>query len=151
MTGSRITDPSVSNLKSGSCENVTAIGYGCGAAIGHNKSEPLSFPGKKVLFSWDAPGKAVGPNNSYVTATTATGKPSWVAWSSQLNLTYSPLTLTSNYTGYTYQPEAFVYGTDGIINGTMAVMLTDLDLPVTPFNFTMVNPHIVALGLYMAG
>ena len=110
---------------------------------------------------------AVGPNNSYVTATNA-GAPSWVGWSQQLNLTYvlcfchlatlahnptrySPLTLTSNSTGYTYQPEGYVYGSDGIINGTMAVMLTDLDLFVTPFNTSMLNPHIVALGMYMAG
>lgn len=64
---------------------------------------------------------------------------------------YSPLTLTSNSTGFTYQPEGFVYGSDGIINGTMAIMLTDLDLFVTPFNTSMLNPHIVALGLYVAG
>lgn len=93
---------------------------------------------------------AVGPNNSYVTSTTA-GTPAWVGWSQQLNLTYSPLTLTGDNTGFTYQPEGFVYGSDGIINGTMAVMLTDLDLFVTPFNTSMLNPHIVALGLYVAG
>jgi hypothetical protein len=44
-----------------------------------------------------------------------------------------------------------VFGDDAIINGTMAVMLTDTDLFVTPFNTTQLNPHIVALGLYMAG
>lgn len=93
------------------------------------------------------PGKFVGPNNSYVTVTDA-----GLQWSAQLNLTYSSLTMTSNNTGFTYQPEEFVYGDDGIINGTMAVMLTDLlDLYVTPFNLSMLNPHIVALGLYMAG
>lgn len=32
---------------------------------------------------------AVGPNNSYVTSTTA-GAPAWVGWSQQLNLTYVP-------------------------------------------------------------
>ena len=64
---------------------------------------------------------------------------------------YSPLTLTGNNTGYTYQPKGYVYGSDGIINGTMAIMLTDLDLFVTPFNTSMLNPHIVALGLYVAG
>ncbi|KAL9599160.1 MAG: hypothetical protein Q9219_004027 [cf. Caloplaca sp. 3 TL-2023] len=148
--GPRIADPSRSNLTSGSCENLNVTGYGCGPAVAHNKSEPLSFVGKKVLFEWDAPGQAVGPNNSYVTATTA-GAPKFVGWSQQLNLTYSPLTLTGNNTGYTYQPEGFVYGNDGIINGTMAVMLTDLDLFVTPFNTSMLNPHIVALGLYQAG
>jgi len=68
-----------------------------------------------------------------------------------LKTAYSPLTLTGSNTGYTFQPEGFVYSNDGVINGTMAVMLTDLDLFVTPFNTSMLNPHIVALGLYMAG
>lgn len=44
-----------------------------------------------------------------------------------------------------------MYGNDGIINGTMAVLLTDLDLFVTPFNASLINPHVVALGLYAAG
>ena len=148
--GSRITDPSVSNLTSGSCINLNATGYGCGPAVAHNKTEPLSFPGKQVMLRWEAPGKAVGPNMSYVTAINA-GAPKFVAWSAQLNLTYSPLTVTGENTGYTYQPYAAVYGNDGIINGTMAVMLTDTDLYVTPFNATMLNPHIVALGMYQAG
>lgn len=147
--GRRVADPSVSNI-TGSCENLNVTGYGCGPSVAHNKSEPLSFPGKQVFFQWDAPGLAVGPNNSYITATTA-GAPLWVAWSNQLNLTYSPLTTTGNNTGYSYQPEGFVYGTDGIINGTMAVLLTDFDLFVTPFNTSMINPHVVALGLYQAG
>jgi len=148
--GSRITDPSVSNITDGSCINLNVTGYGCGPAIAHNRSEPLSFPGKKVLFQWDAPGMQVGPNNSYVTSTTA-GTPQFVGWSQQLNLTYSPLTVTGNNTGFTYQPAGYVYGDDGIINGTMAVMLTDLDLYVTPFNVSLLNPHIVALGMYQAG
>jgi len=150
QVGPRVADPSISNLTTGSCENLNVTGYGCGPSVAHNKSEPLSFPGKQVFFQWDAPDQAVGPNNSYVTSTSA-GAPKWVGWSQQLNLTYSPLTTTGNGTGYTYQPKGFVYGNDGIINGTMAVMLTDLDLFVTPFNTSMLNPHIVALGLYAAG
>lgn len=35
VTGSRIVDPSVSNLTSGSCENLNVTGYGCGPAVGH--------------------------------------------------------------------------------------------------------------------
>lgn len=54
-------------------------------------------------------------------------------------------------TGYTYQPESFVYETDSISNGTMAVMLLDLDPYVTPFITSMINSHIVALGMYQAG
>lgn len=37
---------------------------------------------------------AVGPNNSYVTSTTA-GTPAWVGWSQQLNLTYVSLFYSS--------------------------------------------------------
>lgn len=36
----------------------------------------------------------------------------------------------------------FHTGTDGIINGTMAIMVTDMDLYVTPFNTSMLNPHM---------
>jgi hypothetical protein len=122
----------------------------CSPAISRNRTQPLSYPGKRVFFEWEAPGQAVGPNNSYITSTTA-GQPKFVAWSSQLNLTYSPLTVTEGNRGWTTQPSGFVYGNDGIINGTMAVMLTDTDLFVTPFNLTQLNPHIVALGLYQAG
>ena len=59
--------------------------------------------------------------------------------------------MTSNHTGYTYQPDASVYQGDALINQTMFLALTDTDLTVTPFNLSMVNPHIVALGLYQAG
>ena len=54
VTGPRIVDPSISNLTSGSCENLNVTGYGCGPSVAHNKSEPLSFPGKKALFEWYA-------------------------------------------------------------------------------------------------
>jgi hypothetical protein len=33
-------------------------------------------------------------------------------------------------------------GFEGIINGTMAIMLNDLDLYVTPFNVSMAIPHM---------
>lgn len=149
--GQRIADPSVSNITADeNCIHVSEVGTACDAAVAHNRSSPLSYPGKKVFFEWDAPGQAVGPNNSYITSTTA-GQPRFVAWSQQLNLSYSPLTLTSENQGYSYQPEGYVYGDDGIINGTMAVLLTDLDLYVTPFNTSMMNPHVVALGMYQAG
>ncbi|KAH8434477.1 ferritin-like domain-containing protein [Aspergillus melleus] len=149
--GDRITDPSiVAILNEQSCINAEEIGSNCAPAIARNRSEPLSYPGKRVYFEWDAPGQQVGPNNSYITATTA-GEPKFVGWSNQLNLTYSPLTVTGPNRGWTEQPSGFVFGDDGIINDTMAVMLTDVDLFVTPFNTTQLNPHIVALGLYMAG
>lgn len=153
-TGNRTSDPSISTIpQNESCINlVNQTGYGCGPAISRNRSEPLSFPGKLVNLTWDNPGLPVGPNNSYVTSVgSVAGEPSWVAWVAQLNLTYTPLTITGENTGYTYQPAGNVYNTDGIVNGTMFIALTDTDMYLTPFNLTMINPHVVALGVYQAG
>lgn len=150
--GYRIADPSNSTLpKSESCINVNVTGYGCGPAISRNRTEPLSFAGKIWYFEWDAPGQAIGPNNSYVTAVGTTAPPAWVMWVNQINATYTPLTLTSNSSGYSYQPNATVYAGDPLVNDTMHVALTDIDLYVTPFNLSMVNPHVIALGLLQAG
>jgi hypothetical protein len=61
-------------------------------------------------------------------------------------LTYTPLIKTSNNSGYTYQPAGEVYGGGApVVNGTMFVALTDSDMFLTPFNLTMINPHVVAL------
>lgn len=152
-TGDRIADPSISTPtlpEDQSCEHLNITGIGCGPSISRNKSEPLSFPGKKVLFEWENPGQGVGPNNSYITATAA-GVPKYAAWVSQLNLTYTDLTVTGPNTGFTYQPESFVYEGDPAANGTMFVAITDSDLFLTPFNLSMINPHVRALGLYQAG
>ncbi|ORY17756.1 ferritin-like domain-domain-containing protein [Clohesyomyces aquaticus] len=151
VVGNRVADPSDSLIPADeSCVNLNVTGYACGPAIAHNRSEPLSFPGKQVNFTWDAPGQAVGPNNSYVTSTSA-GTPAFVAWVSQLNLTYTPLTITGNNSGFTYQPASVVYQGDPAANDTMFVALTDADIFLTPFNLSMINPHVAALGLYQAG
>ena len=134
-----------------SCLNSTVVGENCSPAVTHNRSIPLSFPGREVFFSWEAPGQAVGPNNSYVTASSASA-PSFVAWVTQLNLTYSPLTVTGANTGKTIQPDVSTYAGDPAINGTMFVALTDSDLFLTPFNLSMINPHVFAgPALYQAG
>lgn len=151
VVGNRTSDPSKSDIPDDqSCVNVTDVGYSCAPGISRNRSEPLSFPGKQVWFSWDNPGQAVGPNNSYVTSSSA-GQPSFVAWVSQLNLTYTPLTVTGSNEGYTFQPAREVYIGEGAANDTMFVALTDSDLFLTAFNLSMINPHVAALGLYQAG
>ncbi len=123
----------------------------CDPRLSQNRSIPLSFPGRQVHFSWETPGKPVGPNNSYITATNA-GAPRFVLWASQLNVTYSPLTNVSGTTGMTVQPDVSTFEGDPAVNGTMFVALTDLDLFVTPFNISLVNPHIAAgPALYQAG
>ncbi|KAI9832723.1 MAG: hypothetical protein M1826_001282 [Phylliscum demangeonii] len=123
----------------------------CNPAITHNRNIPLSYPGKVVYLAWEPPGQTVGPDQSYVTSTSA-GAPAFVAWVSQLNVTYSPLTCTSNGTGTTIQPDVSVYAGDPAINGTMFVAITDTDLNLTPFNLSKINPHVVAgPALYQAG
>lgn len=151
VVGRRVADPSNSIIPANeSCVNLNVTGFGCGPSISRNKTEPLSFPGRQVNLTWEQPGQAVGPNNSYITTTNA-GRPHFVAWVNQLNMTYTPLTLTGNNTGYTYQPASVVWDGDPMVNGTMFIALTDSDLFLTPFNLSMINPHVVALGLYQAG
>jgi len=93
---------------------------------------------------------AVGPNNSYVTSTTAV-EPKFVAWVSQLNLTYTPLEVTGQNEGWSWQPPNEVYEGDPAVNGTVFIAITDSDLYLTPFNLTLINPHVRALGLFQAG
>ncbi|CAG8954714.1 hypothetical protein HYFRA_00004637 [Hymenoscyphus fraxineus] len=138
-----------------SCSSTNITGFSCLAAISQNRSIPLSYPGRRVQLSWENPGKAVGPNNSYITDTKA-GAPKFVIWVSQLNVTYSPLVNVSvqgdvNY-GATIQPDVSTYEGDPAINGTMFIALTDVDLPFTAFNLSSVNPHVAAGPfLYQAG
>lgn len=138
-----------------SCTMTNQTGDSCTGAVSQNRSIPLSSPGRQVFLSWDAPGKPVGPNNSYVTSTLAKD-PKFVVWLSQLNVTYSPLEdvkLVPNGTssGTTLQPDLSTYEGDPAINGTMFIGLTDTDEPFSMFNLSSINPHVVALALYQAG
>ncbi|KAF9558065.1 Rds1 protein [Agrocybe pediades] len=116
-------------------------------AITHDRSEPLTSPGREILLSWELPGKTVGYNNSYTTNTTA-GPGKFVAWISQLNTTYTPLTDVNGTTGKTVQPDlGTTFGlnnTSTVVNSTMFVLITDANVTVTPANMTMLDPHVVA-------
>lgn len=124
----------------------------CGATVTPNKYTQLSFPGRRVSLQWDTPGKPVGPNNSYITSTQA-GKAKYVAWVSQLNVTYSPLRHNGNSSrGYTSQPDLETYQGDPAINGTVFIAITDSNPVLSPFNISLINPHVVAgPALYQAG
>ncbi|EFR04529.1 hypothetical protein MGYG_07535 [Nannizzia gypsea CBS 118893] len=67
----------------------------CKPGITSNWTRPLSEPGRKILLQWESAGRPVGPNNSYITNTQAKG-PAFVAWITQLNVTYTPLEVTKN-------------------------------------------------------
>jgi hypothetical protein len=127
----------------------------CGATVTSDIGA-LSFPGRQVALQWETAGKGVGPNNSYITSTQAkTGK--YVAWVSQLNVTYTPLRVvnsTGNSTGrgYTSQPDLETYQGDPAINGTLFIAITDDNPVLTPFNLSLINPHVVAgPAVYQAG
>ncbi|KAI9807658.1 MAG: hypothetical protein M1825_005599 [Sarcosagium campestre] len=123
----------------------------CAPAITQNRTIPLSYPGREVFFSWETPGRQVGPNGSYITSMTA-GEPAFVAWVTQLNVTYSALMKVSGTTGSTLQPDVATFAGDPAINGTMFVALTDANVTLSPFNISMINPHVVAgPALYQAG
>lgn len=127
-------------------------------AITHNRTIPLSHPGQRVNLTWAKPGNLVGPNNSYTTSTSA-GRPAYVAWVTQLNVTYTNLTLdagggNASTSGYTIQPDltTFEGGVDPAVNGTVFVAVTDDDPVLTLFNLSLINAHVVAgPALYQAG
>lgn len=128
----------------------TTLGYDCSPAIAHNRSEPLTFPGRKIFLEWDEPGKPVGPNNSYITTTTATSA-KFLAWVTQMNLTYTPIEETEPGKGWSWQPPNEVYVGMPAVNETVFVAVTDADPYLTPFNLTLINPHVRALGILIAG
>jgi hypothetical protein len=132
-----------------SCINAT-VGEDCSASISRNRTNPLSYPGRQVFLEWDQPGSLVGPNNSYVTNTTA-GKPRYALWVNQLNATYTRLENIRGNSAYTFQPNTTTFAGDPAVNGTMFLAITDEALFVTPYNLSMVNPHVNALALYQAG
>lgn len=152
-TGAWANTLSTANVSSSElCVNATNPTLDCPAAISQNRSIPLSYPGRQVFLEWDAPGQVVGPNNSYVTSTNVQ-EPKFAAWVSQLNVTYSPLHNVSltNKTAYTIQPNVSTWAGDPAVNGTMFLALTDIDLYVTPYNVSQINPHVAALAVYQAG
>ncbi|KAK3316777.1 ferritin-like domain-containing protein [Apodospora peruviana] len=132
------------------CIKSDVVGINCSPGITRNRSMPLSYPGRQVFLEWDEPGKPIGPNNSYITNTTA-GPPAFAGWVSQLNVTYTPLMNVTGNSAYTIQPNMSTFAGDPAVNGTIFLVLTDLDLYVTPYNLTMLNPHVYAVALYQSG
>ncbi|VDC04828.1 unnamed protein product [Peniophora sp. CBMAI 1063] len=117
------------------------------AAISKNETM-VTYPGRQVNFTWHDAGEKTGWNASYETKSYADGKPKYVAWISQLNTTYTPLTVNngSNNTGYTIQPFDSVYGagTTPLLNGTVYCLITDAAIPVTPYNLSLIEGHVLA-------
>ncbi|KAL5528296.1 hypothetical protein ACEPAF_7432 [Sanghuangporus sanghuang] len=144
---------------SSSSNNITSHQFSR-PAIAPNVSSGLSSPGQTVHFSFEAPGKAIGPNSCFVTVTNTTGSPRFAAWISQLNVTYTELAEVrvgsgdGTGTASTIQPGGTVFQgkDDPIVNGTMFIVLTDSDPFVTPFNVSELDAHVVAgPAIYQSG
>ncbi|KAK9899226.1 hypothetical protein P389DRAFT_202165 [Cystobasidium minutum MCA 4210] len=127
--------------------NPSLVRAGSKAAVNTNTTALIN-PGDTIYFSWEEPGKHVGPNNSYTTV--CSGKqPTHAIWVSNLNATLAELTLTGNNTAYAVLPGAPVYNTSltdtgPAINGTNFVALVDSADYYTPYNLSLVVPHMVA-------
>jgi hypothetical protein len=92
----------------------------------------------------------VSANNSYVTSVAnESATPAFVAWISQLNVTYTPLEITGDGMGQTMQPAGCVFDDiyNNIVNDTMFVGLTDTDLYVTPYNLSLLNGKLLHVFL----
>jgi hypothetical protein len=109
----------------------------------------LTYPGRTLNLTWETPGKLVGPDLQYVTRSNAS-EPKFVAWISQLGLNYTRLDNINGTSGTTIQPGGNLwfngteYKGDPAINGTMFVLVTDANPPISPFNLSAIEPHIVA-------
>ncbi|KAF8988245.1 Rds1 protein [Cyathus striatus] len=130
--------------------NATEVGNSTIPAITHNRTIPLTEPGRTVFLEWEEPGRKVGYNESYITRSNAS-EPKFVAWISQFNTTYTPLTnITTTQSGggagVTTQPDGRIFGdnTAPTLNGTVFVLVTDQDVFVTPFNVSELDGHVVA-------
>ncbi|KAJ5347614.1 uncharacterized protein N7506_000867 [Penicillium brevicompactum] len=156
--------PGVSIPRTPKGSNSTNSTSNCGVTVSKIRPLPLTFPGRRVLLQWDAPGRQVGPNNSYITTTqTEAGSARYVIWVSQLNVTYTTLTIDNSTNGtaitnstggrgHTIQPDLETYQGDPAINGTIFIAITDSDPALSPFNLSLINPHVVAgPALYQAG
>jgi hypothetical protein len=149
--GTETLDAGVNVAKASNKQNPNSKNGASGASVTPKDYSPLSFPGRRVDLQWEMPGKAVGPNNSYVTSSSA-GDAKFVAWVSQLNVTYTPLLGANGSHGHTFQPDLETYQGDPAINGTMFIAVTDSDPFLTPFNLSMINPHVVSgPALYQSG
>ncbi|CAH7669703.1 protein rds1 [Phakopsora pachyrhizi] len=112
------------------------------------RNTSLSQPGRRVFFRFDRPGRRVNPDGDYQTVSRSRSRfPRYAAWASQYNVTYSELRNVNSTSAWTIQPNSTLFPNQvnyPSINGTMFIVLTDTNLPVTPSNITLLNDHIIA-------
>lgn len=99
------------------CLNAKGMGSNCGPAITHNRSIPLSYPGRPVHFSMGMANQTIGPNNSYVTARSPLAdQPRYAMFVSQLNATYVPLVNITGNRASAVQPNMSTFAGDPAVS-----------------------------------
>ncbi|KAK9896246.1 hypothetical protein P389DRAFT_76656 [Cystobasidium minutum MCA 4210] len=137
-----------SNFPKLNVDNNPTLRYeGSRAAVSTNITQ-LVNTGETIYFSWEDPGKKVGPDLSYTTSKNG-GTPTHALWVHQINATLAPLTITGPNSGYAKLPAGDVYDTEiahtgPAINGTGFVALVDSADTYTVYNLSLVIPHMVA-------
>lgn len=99
-----------SNFPKLNVDNNPTLRYeGSRAAVSTNITQLVNV-GETIYFSWEDPGKKVGPDLSYTTSKNG-GTPTHALWVHQINATLAPLTLTGPNSGYAKLPGGDVYDT----------------------------------------
>lgn len=99
-----------SNFPKLNVDNNPTLRYeGSRAAVSTNVTQLVNV-GETIYFSWEDPGKKVGPDLSYTTSKMG-GKPTHALWVHQINATLAPLTMTGPNSGYAKLPGGDVYDT----------------------------------------
>lgn len=100
-----------SNFPKLNVDNNPTLRYeGSRAAVSTNITQLVNV-GETIYFSWEDPGKKVGPDLSYTTSKNG-GTPTHALWVHQINATLAPLTITGPNSGYAKLPGGDVYDTD---------------------------------------
>lgn len=131
-------------------DNQNPLRYdGSKSAVSTNITQPLAGPGKTIYYSWDKAGEMVGPDDSYKTVAPGGSTPKYALFQQSYNISYAPITLTSETSGYAVIPEAVIFDTDisytgTAFNGTGLTALVNDNPFLTPYNSTKILPHMVA-------
>lgn len=109
----------------------------------------LTFPNQTTIqLKWENPGKKVGPDNSYTTVKNG-GEAKYALFQQSYNISYAPITFTGDNEGTAVIPEAIIFdtaiaSTGSAFNGTGFVAVVDSNPHLTPYNSSLILPHMVA-------
>ncbi|BGO90217.1 hypothetical protein NBRC10512_002420 [Rhodotorula toruloides] len=128
--------------------NITNQPYALDGQPGINSNYTLTEgAGRTLQFTWEPLNKTVGYDGLYKTQSVA-GEPKFMAFISQLNVTYAPLQNVSDYSASAVVPNGTVFAGEVQSVGSLFVALTDSDPFLTPYSLPLIVNHTVAVGLY---